>query len=70
MNHISYQLAMNRRDELLRQAAERRCAKQLRAAPDAASSRTARGGAVKLRLAWLHRFRTSPKTAAQRVNHI
>lgn len=56
MNHISYQLAMDRKDELLQQGAELRYANQASAAAVTASSGPGRGGAVKVWLASRRRF--------------
>lgn len=49
MNHISYELALLRRDDLLRQAAERRLAQHAAAAREAAPSLELASGPSKLR---------------------
>jgi hypothetical protein len=56
MNHISYQLSLARRDELLQEAVNRRGPRQLSATPAPSSSTPARRDLVKPWLLWLHRF--------------
>ena len=64
MNHISYQLGLIRRDELLQEAVNWRRARQLSATPAASSGTPARRDLVKPRLLWLHRF-TRPAREAR-----
>jgi hypothetical protein len=56
MNHISYQLATDPKDELLQQGAAWRYANQVSTAAETASSGPGRGGPVKV---WLGRAAAS-----------
>jgi hypothetical protein len=63
MNHVTYQLALSRQDDLSRAAASHRLASQVTPVAVTVPRSPGRHALVKPRVAWLHRLAIRPASA-------